>query len=74
MLTATRILDWLGLILLAVGLAYRVGGWRKWWGVLRQPMSARVELDPRFDWWATPMSVLGFALLVLSQWRSCSGV
>jgi hypothetical protein len=30
MIPTTQILRWLGVILLAVGMAYRAGGWRKW--------------------------------------------
>jgi hypothetical protein len=74
MLTTTHILAWLGITLLWVGLAYRVGGWRKWWARLKQPVSARTEIDPRYYWWADPLTWLGFGLLLLSQWRSCSGV
>ena len=31
--TTTHILNWIGLTLSIVGLAYRVGGWRNYWRV-----------------------------------------
>jgi hypothetical protein len=76
MITTTHILNWTGLTLLIVGLAYRAGGWRNYWATLKQPMSLsrRVPLDPRYSWWANPMTWLGFGLLVLSYWRSWRGL
>jgi hypothetical protein len=76
MITPTHILNWIGLILLWVGLTYRVGGWRKHWALLKKPLSlySRTPIDPRYYWWANPMSWLGFGLLLLSYWRSWRGV
>jgi hypothetical protein len=68
------ILRTLGLILLWVGLIYQVGGWRNaWTKLLKRPVFARVEVDPRY-WWARPVIWLGAGLLLLSYWRSWEGV
>jgi hypothetical protein len=74
--TTTRILNLVGLILLIVCLTYRVGGWRKHWALLKKPVSEAVctPIDPRYYWWADPMTWLGFGLLVLADWRSWRGV
>jgi hypothetical protein len=74
MITTTHTLSLISLALLTVGVIYRLGGPRKWWGVMKTtPVGGRVEVDPRY-WWAGAVIWLGLGLLVLSQWRSWRGV
>jgi hypothetical protein len=67
--TTTHILHLFALIPLTVGVIYRLGGPRKWWGVMKTtPVGGRVERDPRY-WWADAVIWLGLGLAVLGEWR-----
>ena len=75
-MTTTQIINTAAGVSMVVGYTYMVGGWRKWWQVINQPMGAMTrELaaqPPRR--WARGLFWLGVGLFALGLWRQWSGV